>query len=118
MIKRYENIPHVMIPEMKGGTGAVTKIASVEPGEYDSEAKVVARLILQPEDSIGKHTHTGEEEIITVLAGTARYMDGNEEVILHPGDVAVCRNGQEHSVANASDSENLEIFALVIGVPA
>lgn len=116
MVKRYEDISHVMIPEMKGGIGSVTKIASVEPGEYDSDAKVVARLILQPGDSIGRHVHTGEEEIMTVLKGTARYVDENGETILRPGDVTVCRNGQGHSVANASDSGSLELFALVIGV--
>lgn len=116
MIKKYEDIKHVTIPEMKGGTGSVEKISSVEPGEYDSSAKVVARLILRPGDSIGKHRHVGEEEIITVLSGTARYIDQEEEVILTAGDVSVCRTGEIHAIANASETENLELFALVIGI--
>lgn len=116
MIKRYEDIEHVLLHEMKGGNGSVEKISSVEKGEYDSNAKVVSRLVLRPGVSIGKHVHVNEEEIMTILSGTAKYTDENQEYVLKPGDVAVCRNGQEHCVANASDTENLEIFALVIGV--
>ena len=116
MVKKYEDIQHIMIHEMKGGKGDVEKISSVEPGEYESGAKVVARLVLRPGVSIGKHTHVGEEEIMTILSGSARYFDGDQECILKAGDVTVCKNGEGHSVENASDTENLEIFALVITV--
>lgn len=116
MIKRYEDIRHVMIPEMKGGMGAVEKISSVEPGEYDSKIKVAARLVFRPGDSIGMHRHEGEEEIITILSGTARYIDGEKEAMLKAGDVTICRDGEQHSILNASDHENLEVFALVVGI--
>ena len=118
MIKRYEEIEHVMRHEMKGGKGTVERIPSVVPGEYESDAKVVTRLILKPGVSIGAHVHEQEEEIMTILAGTAKYTDQGKEVLLKAGDVAVCLSGQKHAVENASDTEDLEIFALVIGVPA
>lgn len=116
MVKKYDEIEHVIIPNMKGGTGDVERIPSVVAGEYDSDAKVVTRLILRPGVSIGGHVHEEDEEIMTILSGTATYIEGDREVILTAGDVTVCRKGEFHSVANRSETEDLEIFAVVIQV--
>ena len=75
MVKRYEDIQHMMNEHMKGGEGVVEVIPSVVKGEYDSNANVIARLIVRPGCSLGMHEHVGEEEIITVLSGEGDYND-------------------------------------------
>ena len=116
MIKNAQNIKHIFNEHMKGGNGTVEVIPSVLTGEYESPAKVIARLILKPGCSLGSHTHEGEEEIITVLKGTATYNDNGTQKTVTAGDVCICLNGQTHSIANASDTETLELFAVINGV--
>ena len=96
MVKKADELKHVMLHNMKGGKGAVEKIASAEPEEYEGGAKVIGRLVLRPGVSIGEHTH-----------------EGDAQYILEPGDVTVCKNGESHWVENASETENLELFVLV-----
>ena len=67
MVKKYSEITHIFNEHMKGGDGTVEVIPSVVQGEYESDANVIARLILKPGCSLGMHEHIGEEEIITVL---------------------------------------------------
>ena len=64
MVKKYSEITHIFNEHMKGGDGTVEVIPSVVQGEYESDANVIARLILKPGCSLGMHEHIGEEEII------------------------------------------------------
>ncbi len=116
MVKKAQDITHIFNENMKGGNGIVEVIPSVSAGEYNSPAKIIARLILKPGSSLGTHTHQGEEEIITVLKGTATYDDNGTVKTVTTGDVCICLNGQTHSIANASDTETLELFAVINGV--
>lgn len=113
MIKRSEAHTHQHNEKMKGGTGTVEVIRSLEQGEYESGIKLIGRLVLRPGSSLGYHVHQGEEEIIHVLSGDARYNDGGEETILHPGDSCVCLSGHGHSIACAGEAEPLVIYAVV-----
>lgn len=114
MVKKFQDIKPVTIENMKGGKGCVEKISSIEQGEYNSEARVITRLILHPGVSLGKHVHEGDEEIMSILRGKAKYWEQGKEYILEAGDVTICLNGQEHCIENASETEDLEIYAVVI----
>lgn len=116
MIKKYSDITHIFNEHMKGGDGTVELIPSVVKGEYESNANVIARLILKPGCSLGMHEHFGEEEIITVLRGRADYNDNGEKAILEAGDIGICKNGGRHSIANASAQKDLELMAVIIQV--
>lgn len=116
MVKKYPEITHIFNEHMKGGDGTVEVIPSVVEGEYESDANVIARLILKPGCSLGMHEHIGEEEIITVLHGTAEYNDNGESSTVETGDVCICKSGGRHSIANASPSEDLELMAVIIQV--
>ena len=48
MVKKYSEITHIFNEHMKGGDGTVEVIPSVVQGEYESDANVIARLILKP----------------------------------------------------------------------
>ena len=71
MYHRASELKHIFNENMKGGTGTVEIIRSVNPIDYESPAKMIAKLILRPGCSLGKHMHEGEEEIITILSGHA-----------------------------------------------
>lgn len=116
MVKRAQDIKHIFNEHMKGGTGTVEVIPSISTGEYKSPAKIIARLILKPGSSLGTHTHQGEEEIITVLKGTGSYNDNGITKTVSAGDVCICLEGENHSIANSSDTETLELFAVINSV--
>ena len=113
MIRKEMDIQHKFVEHLKGGNGTVEIISSIQSDDHDSHLNLLARLILKPGCSLGQHRHDGEEEIVTILSGTALYNDNGSPIVLKAGDVCICRNGQEHGIGNASPTEDLEIFACV-----
>lgn len=113
MVKRTEELRHQYNEAMKGGTGTTEVIRVVEAGEYESPLKLIGKLVLRPGCSLGYHTHEGEEEIIHILSGTARYNDDGAETTLHAGDTCICLSGHGHSIACAGDEEALVIYAVI-----
>ena len=113
MVKRAEDHRVQINENMKGGTGPTQVIRVMEEGEYESPLKLIGKLVLQPGSALGYHTHEGEEEIIHVLSGTARYIDGSEETLLRAGDSCICLSGHGHSIACASETEPLVVFAVI-----
>ena len=75
MYHRASELKHIFNENMKGGTGTVEIIHSVNPIDYESPAKMIAKLILRPGCSLGKHMHEGEEEIITILSASAKVVN-------------------------------------------
>ena len=107
MVKLYNE-------HMRDGDGTVEIIRYLEPEEFNGNAKMIAKLVLKPGCSIGEHTHEGEEEIICIAKGNAEYNDNGTMVTLHEGDSCVCLGGQTHGIRNASETENLEAFAVIL----
>ncbi|HCI09126.1 cupin domain-containing protein [Ascidiaceihabitans sp.] len=71
--------------------------------------------ILPPGSSSSvKHWHAGEDEMVYVLQGQVTLHEGDDSVILFPGDVATFKAGAPigHSFQNCS---NTEVRYLVIG---
>jgi quercetin dioxygenase-like cupin family protein len=114
MIKRAEEMVNIFNENMRGGDGTVHIIRYVEPEEYNGTAKMIAKLIFKPGCSIGVHMHEGEEEIICISKGSAEYNDNGTMVTLNEGDSCVCLGGQEHGIKNASETEDLEVFAVIL----
>lgn len=114
MIKRAADMVNLFNEHMRGGDGTVHIIRYVEPGEYNGKAKMIARLEFNPGCSIGTHIHEGEEEIICISKGTAEYNDNGTMVTLYEGDSCVCRGGEIHGIRNASETEVLEVFAVIL----
>ncbi len=101
---------------MKGGSGRVLfehiwKKNSDE--EMHSRCRQFSRLTLNPGCSVGRHSHTGEEEIYYILSGHVRSFDNGEWVDLGPGDATICRSGEEHSM-ECTGSEPAVYLAVVI----
>jgi len=114
MIKRAEDMKVVYNEHMRGGDGTVQIIHQLDQGEFRGKSRMIARIVLNPGCSIGPHGHENEEEIFSVLRGTAEYNDNGTTVTLHPGDACVCLGGESHGVRNPSDTEVLELYAVIL----
>ena len=113
MIKRKDDLKVVLNEHMKGGDGTVKIIHYAEKEEINGKCRLMAKIVLEPNCSIGEHTHIDEEEIFYIAKGTATYYDNGETVLLNEGDSAVCLGGQTHSIANRTDS-TVEVIATVL----
>ena len=49
-----------------------------------------------------------------MLQGVATYDDNGTVVKMYPGDSCICRNGQEHSIANREESGTLTVVAVIL----
>lgn len=108
---------NTMVPElrqnMRGGNGAVEVTDILKPGEYKGKARMIAKVVLKPGCSIGRHVHENEEEIFYVLSGEATLDDNGETKLLHAGDASVTLGGEGHSIANNGDAD-VELMAIIL----
>ncbi|MBQ7116641.1 MAG: cupin domain-containing protein [Clostridia bacterium] len=114
MIKRNADMTTDIKLQMRGGNGQAVIRNVLDKGEYKGASRLIATITLEPGCSIGAHIHENEEEIFYILRGTAVYNDNGKKEILNAGDSCVCLSGQEHSIANESESDTLEIFAVIL----
>lgn len=89
---------------MFGGEGTAEVRALFEKGAYHGHCRLMAELTLKPGESVGQHTHEGDEELIYMLEGTCRYEDNGRWTELHTGDAALTRSGESHEICNDSDN--------------
>lgn len=114
MIKRSENMQSSIKPNMRGGDGQATVTEIVSQGDYAGKARLVATITLKPGCSIGEHVHENEEEIFYIIKGVAKYFDDGKYETLYEGDSCVCSGGRSHSIANAGETDDLVIFAVIL----
>ena len=113
MIRRFDERENSIKEKLKDGEGFVDfkQIASKE--ELYNKIKMYSTLTLKPGNSIGYHTHVGEEEVMLINKGEGLYKDDGVETTLHEGDVTICLENHYHGITNVSNSD-LEIIALII----
>lgn len=81
--------------------------------EMYGKGRMFNKMILAPGNSIGVHQHSGDNEIFYFLSGTGEYNDNGNIVTVNPGDVAVCSDGETHSIVN-NGTVPLEFVALIL----
>ena len=114
MVKSAKDMKETVKVAMRGGDGQVICKDFLDKGEYDGKARLFSTLTMEPGCSIGKHVHENEEEVFYVLQGVATYDDNGTVVKMYPGDSCICRNGQEHSIANREESGTLTVVAVIL----
>ncbi len=109
--KKEQAIEHKNI---RGGIGEVEmqKILNGAEEMY-GKGRMFCRMIVPPGNTLGLHEHSGDNEIFYVLSGTGIYHDNGTTVELHPGDTAVCNDGESHALENVSN-EPLQLIALIL----
>ena len=117
MIKKEQEMRTEVLEHVRDGKGSVSFTYLLEEQDYEGHARMIAKILLKPNCSIGYHRHCGEEEVITVLQGQATYMENEKERILNTGDTCLTRNGESHSIANQTN-EDLLLYAMILtGLP-
>ena len=99
---------------IRGGVGEVEmhKICETTDELY-GKGRLFNRMILAPHNSIGEHTHTGDNEIFYFLSGTGEYNDNGTKVSVRAGDTVICSDGEMHGLVNTGDVP-LEFIALIL----
>lgn len=98
---------------LKGGAGTITVINFHEKEDFNGKGRLYGMSIIEPNCSIGLHTHTGDQETYFILEGTGEYNDNGEIYIVGPGDVLICKDGQSHGLRNIGDID-LRYIALIL----
>ena len=103
---KFQKMPDTVLEHFKGGEGStITKMFA-----DDLNRIFIGRL--QPDCSIGMHTHDTSSEVIYVLEGVGTtILDGVTE-ILQPGDCSYCKKGGTHTLMNKGEAD-LVFFAVV-----
>ncbi len=115
MIRKKSEQP-IVFCSVRGGIGeAEQRKIAVSDEELYGKGRVFNHIFLAPGNSIGEHTHQGDEEIYYVLSGSGTYFDNGEYVKIHAGDTTICRDGEAHGLVNDGDAP-LEMIALILYV--
>ena len=113
-IVRRETDRSLTFRQVMGGEGQVQFRAILEtPEEMMNKGRLFSLVTLQPGQSIGWHVHSGDSETYCILKVSGEYSDNGSLVTLGPGDVAMVRPGEGHSLLNTGD-EPLELIALIL----
>ncbi|WP_406242670.1 cupin domain-containing protein [Tissierella carlieri] len=113
MIRRSKDYNIEVIDGLKGGKGHVTVVNFFETEDFLGKGRLYGKSIIKPGNSIGYHTHEGDQEAYFILKGKALYNENGVETILEPGDLAICRDGESHSIESAGE-EDLEYIMLIL----
>lgn len=114
MIRRNGNYRTDSREKMRGGDGTVLIEHLWEPGtELKGKVRMLARLTIQPGDSIGFHAHDNEEEIFYVARGEGEFDDHGTVEKLKAGDTILTGGGHGHAV-RATGGEPLELVAVIL----
>lgn len=113
MYLRKEDMITTERAHARGGEGTIYMTDFLSSEDACGKGRLFSRLLLPPGTSMGMHGHAGEFEVYYFLSGEALVGDGREEIPMHPGDTYLCRDGEEHSLKNAGDTD-LELIAVIL----
>ena len=106
MIIDFKNIEKSVLPNFKGGEGAM--IANMHT---DGAGKILLGR-LEPGSTIGYHKHENNSEYIYLLSGCAEFIYDDTTETTVAGGCHFCPEGHSHSMMNNSN-EDLVFFAVV-----
>lgn len=113
MVRRKVDMRTEVKHQLRGGKGCVDFTHLLEAGDLVAKSRLIANIKIQPGNSIGIHEHLNEEEIFYVLKGSGILMEGNKEIDISEGDVALTISGEAHAIENRG-SEPLEMLAIIL----
>jgi mannose-6-phosphate isomerase-like protein (cupin superfamily) len=115
MIKSEADMVCEIKERMRGGNGQVQLTHLFKPGEFGGQARMIARIRLEPGSSIGLHQHLHEEEIFYIISGEGVISDADEDPgkAVHAGDATITTSGGSHAVRNTGD-QPLVMLAVIL----
>lgn len=113
MIRQAADMTSETREAMRGGPGSVTIQHYFKKDEFTANARLCAKLVLEPGSGIGLHQHDGEDEVYIITRGRGLLNDGSTETEVNEGDAILTGNGESHSITNNGDGV-LEIIAVIM----
>jgi mannose-6-phosphate isomerase-like protein (cupin superfamily) len=113
MIKNYAQMERELKENMRGGKGTVELVHIFRKDELKGNARLCAKIILQPGCSIGLHDHVNEEEIYYITKGKGLVNDNGNIKEVNEGDGVITGGGAFHSIENTG-TEPLELMAVIL----
>ncbi|MCE7793187.1 cupin domain-containing protein [Salipaludibacillus sp. CUR1] len=111
MVRKTEE--QLVIENPHGGTGSIRINKLLTSEETMGNVSLFARVVVNPETTIGYHQHTGEAEAYYVLKGEGFFINSQKErLAIQAGDICTIKAGQSHGLENPS-AHSMEIMALV-----
>ena len=97
----------------RGGEGKLAVHHFLEKEQLAPHSRLLCRIVMEPGNTMGYHTHEGEGEFFYVFSGVAKIIEDDKETHLYPGDTFWTPAGCSHSIEVVGD-ETLEYLALVL----
>ncbi len=113
MIKSTRDMKVEQVVGLKDGKGFITMMNFFEEKDFLGKGRLYGKNIVEPGNSIGYHTHSGDQEAYFILKGKALYNNNGEVSELTCGDLVICKDGDSHSI-EAIGEEALEYIALIL----
>jgi quercetin dioxygenase-like cupin family protein len=87
----------VEVKNMRGGEGSVF----IEKSKaLPIHCKMYNRITINPNSSIGVHTHVDDEEIVYILSGKGQVLVDGIYYNIEEGSVNITKKGENHSIIN------------------
>ena len=112
MIRRKEDLVTVS-KNIREGSGMVQVTELMKPDEFCNKGRLFAKMLIEPGNSVGQHTHRGDFEGYYIIKGEGKYIDNGEVKRVYAGDFTLTKDGEGHELINDT-KENMEIIALVL----
>ncbi len=103
MIFSDKNKIEIITEKPRGGDGVIGGLFpfAADSSPQGSLIKMVARMSLEVNSSIGWHEHLDDEEIYLISSGTGIFTDHDgREYPVGPGDLTMTLKGQGHALKN------------------
>jgi mannose-6-phosphate isomerase-like protein (cupin superfamily) len=96
-----------------GGSGPIEFRRLMASGDFETNVDFVDLTFIPPGSTIGRHSHTGNEELYFIIKGKPLMRVDGEERRLCSSDVAVVRSGGWHELINDT-LEDVGIFVVQV----
>jgi mannose-6-phosphate isomerase-like protein (cupin superfamily) len=96
-----------------GGSGPITFRRLLESEAFNAPVDFVDFTIVPPGSTIGRHHHSGSEEMYFITSGNPLMRVNGEEKRLTSGCVTVVHNNGWHELVNDTDS-NVELLVIQV----
>ncbi len=113
MIRRSDEIGERRVKNARGGDGEVIFHDWLLADDAKGHGRLFSKLVIPSGASIGYHEHSSEFETFYIISGEATVDDNGTEVVLKPGDMHTCKDGDGHGVRN-NGTEDLVLIALIL----
>jgi mannose-6-phosphate isomerase-like protein (cupin superfamily) len=103
------------IVSMNGGRDTVFYRRTLGPGSFASNWAFVDHLLIPPGSSVGRHFHSGVDEVYFVIKGKGKVRVNDEFADIAYGDAVPIRAGEIHSLeSTAADPLEMVVYGVAL----